>query len=445
MTEDYPLQESKTLEFKSDLPSFPTLLKTAVAFANGVGGKIIFGVDDKTKKLVGVSEKTKKALYKQFLDCLYDSTQPAILGRIFEQNLNENTVLILEIPSVSKKPCYLKKEGIPKGVFLRVGSHTRQATQEAIEDLTRETMRISYDEELIKKPITLLEPSLLQPLFGKHPSEKALLAEQVIGKFSTNHETVHPTRAGVLFFSEEPERYIPEAVVLCTEFKGTAGREIITSRELKGPIPRLFNETIQLLKALLARGYSLRGAHLQGELPVPEVAIREALSNALLHRKYSIPGAIKVAIWDDRLEIFSPGGFPGLVDVSTLGDGITYLRNPILARLGHKLGLMERLGTGIRLMFESCEKEGMQKPVFNEEGDFVKVIFYFNRPIDPSLPDDEKIIALIRGRFEVHSHDVAKILGISRNTASRKLGALVKQGVLVKLGAGPKTRYVLKT
>ncbi len=78
---------------------------------------------------------------------------------------------------------------------------------------------------------------------------------------------------------------------------------------------------------------------------IPQIAIREAIINALVHRKYSIPGAIKIALYDDRLEIFSPGNFPGLVDVNNLGDGTTYLRNPHLVMLARKMKLVEKLGS----------------------------------------------------------------------------------------------------
>ena len=91
-------------------------------------------------------------------------------------------------------------------------------------------------------------------------------------------------------------------------------------------------KALEVLTVWLATHYELSGVKLTEQLPIPKVALREAIINAVLHRKYSIPGAIKIAIYDNRIELFSPGDFPGLVDLNSLGDGTTYLRNPIFSQ-----------------------------------------------------------------------------------------------------------------
>ncbi len=94
--------------------------------------------------------------------------------------------------------------------------------------------------------------------------------------------------------------------------------------------------------------------------------MREAVMNALIHRKYTIPGATKIALYADRLEIFSPGGFPGLVSVSNLGDGTTYLRNHVVANIARKMKLVEKIGSGIRLIFDSCRDAGLKRPRYEK-------------------------------------------------------------------------------
>lgn len=200
---------------------------------------------------------------------------------------------------------------------------------------------------------------------------------------------------------------------------------------------------VHLLEAWLATDYKLKGVQLKGELPIPEAALREAIINALLHRKYNIPGAVKVAIFENRLEIFSPGCFPGLVDINNLGDGITYLRNPILVRLAHKMHLVETLGSGIRLMYESCYKAGVRAPEFHEEGDFVKVIFYFQPDIEQHFSNHSAIIAFLRKSKQTTAAEISKYLGVSHNTAIRKLKELEEEKKLVKLGKGPAVKYKL--
>lgn len=105
-----------------------------------------------------------------------------------------------------------------------------------------------------------------------------------------------------------------------------------------------------LIKSWLLKDFALKDTKLIGKMIVPAEALREAILNAVIHRKYSIPGAIKIALYDNRLEIFSPGNFPGLVNINNIGDGTTYLRNPIIAEVARKLNYIEQLGTGINLI-----------------------------------------------------------------------------------------------
>ncbi|MBS0654434.1 MAG: putative DNA binding domain-containing protein [Verrucomicrobia bacterium] len=437
-------RESKLLEFKEIVPKFSALIKTCVAFANGVGGEIIIGVEDGTGKIIGISEQDREKMYEEFLDCLYDSTQPALLATLYEKSYGEKSLLIVKITPASKKPCYVKAEGIPKGVYLRVGSHTRVATPEYIEDLMRETRRIAYDEEPICDKNIVLSKEILSSVYGK-VAQRQLLADHVLKISDTNHAEVFPTVAGVLFFSEdEPSRYIPEASVMCTEFKGTEGREIIMTRELTGTIPQLVSQTLLVLQEVLERNFVLKGPRLTGSMPVPDEALREALINALIHRKYTIAGPVKVAIWKDRLEIFSPGCFPGLVDIAHLGDGTTCLRNPHLAQLARKFKLIEKLGTGIKLMLDSCAKAGLDRPLFKEDGDFVKVIFRFPDHYIGSMDPETLILKIAEKKKTVLVSDVCELLHVSRNTATRKLSKLVELGKLLRRGKGPSVHYVLR-
>ena len=200
----------------------------------------------------------------------------------------------------------------------------------------------------------------------------------------------------------------------------------------------------RLVSTWLTRDYSIQGAKLIGTTLIPQIAIREAIINALVHRKYSIPGAIKIALYDNRLEIFSPGNFPGLVDINNLGDGTTYLRNPNLVMLVRKMGLVEKLGSGIRMMFESCRAARIHDPEFKEDGDFVKVIFHIAPATDPSLNDDEKILQLLKIQGVLQIEDVVNLLQVSRNTATRKLNKLLESNKLLRTGSGPSVRYLLK-
>jgi len=439
----YPERESKTLEFKSKLPIFHNLIKTCVAFANGVGGQLIIGVDDKTRAIVGIDEEIRRRVYDEFPNSVYDATSPSLLVEIYEKNFNGLSVIIIEVPYGIKKPVSIKSEGIPQGVYLRAGSNTRKANQEYIEELMRENKRTSFDEEPVKADVSILSSELLTNILGKYTNTR-LVADKILTHVGTNSKKYYPTVAGVLAYCETPHLYVPEAVIHCTRFRGVEGREIIQSEEIQGCLEKQISNSIQLIKSWLLRGYQLVGTKLKGNMLIPEVALREAIANALLHRKYWIPGAIKIALYDDRLEIFNPGNFPGLVDLSNLGDGTTYLRNPSLARVARQFGIIEKLGTGIRLILESCKKLGIKKPEFVEGADSVKVIFYFLPAEEEFLLDEERLLTLFKMRETVKINEVEAYLGVSRNTATRKLNQLVESGEIKREGKGPAVRYVKK-
>jgi len=439
----YPERESKSLEFKAKIPNFQNLIKTCVAFANGIGGKIIIGVDDKTRAILGITDEIRNRIYDEFPNSLYDATTPSLLVEIYEKNFDDLSVMIIEVPSSIKKPVLIKSEGIPKGVYLRAGSNTRKANQEHIEELMRENKRINFDEEIVHTDLSILSQSLLKNIF-KTMNKEHLVMEKIISRSSTNSTQYYPTIAGTLVFCEAPELYIPEAFIQCTRFQGSAGRDIIQTEEIKGSLEKQAEDSLQLLKSWLLRDFKLRGSKLKATLVVPETALRETIINALIHRKYWIPGSIKIALYDDRLEIFSPGNFPGLFNLGNLGDGTTYLRNPHLARIARRLGIIEKLGTGIRLILESCNKAGLKKPEFIEGADSVKVIFNFLPQKNSAISEEENLLSLFKMRTEIKPGDVEEYLQVSRNTATRKLNLLVKNKKIHRLGKGPSVKYVLK-
>ncbi|MCW5589837.1 MAG: putative DNA binding domain-containing protein [Legionellales bacterium] len=441
----FPDRESKLIEFKSQLPKFETLIKTCIAFANGTGGRIIIGVDDKTHEVVGIADEDRHKLYENFPNSLYDSVMPALVAQIYEQNFVSKSVLVIEIPMSPRKPYFLKSKGLNEGTYIRVGSATRKATPEYIEDLNREAQRLNYDEEIIVvNPNRVLSRELLTQFIGSRITKNRLIAERIIKQHSANKETIAPTIAGLLLFCETPHQYIHEALIKCTRFKGTLGRDILQTEDIVGTLEQQAHLSLILLNKWLTTHFEMQDVKLKRVIPLPQEALREAILNALLHRKYNIPGAVKIAIYDDRVEIFNPGCFPGLVDLNNLGDGTTYLRNPTLVRLAYKLNLIETRGTGIKLIYDSCQKAGLKKPEYHEEGDFVKIIFFFDPDPTAYKNEEASILALIKTRREVSAKEIAQYLSISHNTAIRKLAQLIKQKKIIKLGQGPAVRYRLK-
>ena len=197
----FPERESKLLEFKASVPKFDSLIKTCIAFANAAGGRIIIGVDNNSK-VIGVSENDRTNIFNNFQNSLYDSASPSLIAQIYEQNFGKHSVLIIEIPVSPRKPYFLKSKGVSKGTYIRVGSSTRQATEEYIEDLTREAHRIYYDEEIINVDYDILSKDLLHDFYGTKVTKKRLLVDKIIATKPANKEHYCATVAGTLMFSE---------------------------------------------------------------------------------------------------------------------------------------------------------------------------------------------------------------------------------------------------
>lgn len=163
----FPERESKLLEFKSRVTDFAALIKTSIAFANAAGGRIVIGVDDKTREIIGITENERIRIHDNFPNSLYDSASPNLVPQIYEQNFGEKTVAVIDIPASPRKPYFLKSVGVANGTYIRVGSSTRKANQEYIEDLVREAQRVTYDEEIVHQPIDILSSELLKNFYGK--------------------------------------------------------------------------------------------------------------------------------------------------------------------------------------------------------------------------------------------------------------------------------------
>ncbi|MFH1653114.1 MAG: RNA-binding domain-containing protein [Pseudomonadota bacterium] len=436
----YPERESKLLEFKERLPKLSSLVKTCVAFANGSGGKIVIGVEDRTRKIVGVDFDDIDRCYESFSNVLYDSVSPTLTPEIYEQNINGHNVIIIKINPGNKKPYLIKGEGLPKGVYIRTGSNTRRATDEYIEELVKEQKRINFDEELSGASGDELNEDLLKHIYGKTITDNLLLRERVLQLNSARQ--LSPTNAGLLIFGNRPEEHIPEASIICTVFRGTKGRDIIQTREILGPIPEILETSLQLISQWLEQNYSLSGSRYSGKPVIPIAALREAITNALIHRKYFIRGAVKVALFQDRLEVFNPGNFPGTISLENLGDGSTYLRNPLLAKFARKFKLIEKLGSGIRLIFEECAKASLKKPQYNEDGDFVKVTFFMQKEFSSDIPIEEKLKKLLEERETLRVHEALMFIDVSRNTITNAFNALIKKKLVKRIGKGRGAYYV---
>ncbi|MFH1652884.1 MAG: ATP-binding protein [Pseudomonadota bacterium] len=351
-------------------------------------------------------------------------------------------MLGIQIYPGDNKPYFITKEGHQKGVYVRIGSHTMRANEQFLEELKLQRENRAYDELLaLRSQISSLDKGLIEECFKQKISNHLLESNRIVGRDHISQQ-LFPTIGGVVMFHDNPTEVMTEAYISCALMRGTSGRHIIEFKDFHGPLVRISHSALELAANWLERDFSLKGGKLEGELLVPFEALRESIYNAVLHRKYNIPGPVKLTLWRDRLEIFSPGSFPGLMDKQNLGDGTTYIRNRALSLIARKIGLMEKRGTGIRLIIDSCKAKGDVEPVFEEGADWVKVTFKFlTEGQRKNVGIDGRFMALLRERDVISNRDVVEACMVSRETANKLIKKGIKKGLLQKEGEGRSTRY----
>jgi len=441
--------ESKTLEFKETMPTPLAIAKTACAFSNAGGGTILIGVEDKNKTITGIDEQEIHILEEKIANIVYTIVEPTPSNHITIHNVDGKLLLKIDVFPGSLKPYHLKSKGELEGTFIRVGSTNRKADIETIEELRRQRMNISFDEtSVIDAPFEDLHTRNIEFYLKKREEVRDIPRVEPDTKFlkkikaiQQQNGSIYPTAAGILLFSSEPEKYIPGAIIKCARFKGTEMDEFIDQKIIKGSLFSQIEETIAFFKKNVKRGAKIEGVYRKEEYEYPETAIREAVVNAICHRDYSRKGAdIKFAIFDDWIEITSPGGLLPQISLSDLGTGVSELRNKIIGRIFNETGLIEGWGTGIRRIRKQIEEKGLVPPEFRENNGFFKAIIY-NEPLQERFEldkDEKEIIAYIQKHGKAGTKDLEKVLGKSKATIKRKIRTLTENGYLIWKGKSKK-------
>lgn len=444
------MRETRQLEFKEKITHYKDLNREIVAFLNDIGGEILIGISD-NGKIVGLSEEQIEKYLEEIPSSIYNAIAPYCQPFISIQNVEEKQILSIKVLPSNKRPYFLKSKGIPDGVYIRIGTHAMPATPEIIEDLQRSNTKESYDETIFNSTaVSDLDKLILSSHYGAEPTEQKLLADNVI-KFDPYTNKLIPTLSGILFFHNNPKEIIEGAEILFTKFESDDMSKILKTRDYSGPLVQMTNEVIADIKKELIIQLKRDNALLIAEkLLIPEIVLREVLINALIHRKYFIKDAIKIALFDNRLEVYSPGNFPG--PITDFLSGISYSRNPHLRQLARNIGLVEKRGLGFPLIFSECKKNNNPSPqVIEQVGDFVKIILYF--PLNSTTEsfhqknpnvNSTDILSSFKNKETFTLTEIANELRCSKNTASTRIKKYLDDGVIERIGKGRSIHYIWK-
>lgn len=407
--------EGKMLEFKRDLSSPKPLLKTLVAFANTAGGRLLIGVSD-DRQIIGVEDPLAEE--ERICNLIADSIVPRLVPNIELVTIDDKTLLIAEVFLSNSRPHFLRAEGAETGVYVRLGSTNRQADRELVAELHRSAEGVAFDE----LPMPTLSADDLDlktagELFKgrRELDEHGLLTLKLLRR---EQGGLVPTRGALLLFGKDRIAHFPDAWVQCGRFTGTDKADIFDHIELYDPLPQAVESIMLFLKKHAMRGADLSGIRRKDVWSIPLTILREVVINALIHADYSQRGApIRIAFFDDRIEVENPGILlPGMT-IEDMKQGVSKIRNPVIARVFRELNLIEQWGSGVRRIFKEAKEQGLPAPEIIEIG--MRVRFIVPLPVPVPVPKQSE-----QGEAQVGAQVEAQVdLDILRACATRPLSS----------------------
>jgi len=436
--------EGKTLEFKRDLSTPEGALKTIVAFANTAGGVLLVGVEDKSRHVRGVRDPLE--MEERLASLISDHIVPRILPELEILPWRRTQVLAVQVYPSPGRPHHLKREGLDGGVYVRVGSTNRRADRELVEELRRFARGESFDEQ----PMPGLDSEALDFRAASEsfaPVRKLARRDLETLRLVTGHQGREvPTLGGMILFGRDRERHFPDAWIQAGRFEGTDKSHIVDRAEINSfPVPAV-EEAIAFVQKHTLHGAEIGAVRRKERWSLPPVAVREAVINAVVHTDYAQRGApLRVSIFDDRLEVENPGLLPFGLTVEDLLRGVSKLRNRVIGRVFHALGLIEQWGSGIQRMTAACRDGGLASPVFEEIATRFRVTIATARIGQPTLDEtDQAILARLASGKGLLTSEIAKAIALTPRATRTRLARLVGRGLVREIGTGPqdpKRRY----
>ena len=364
-------REGKTLELKRDLSSPAGPLRTITAFANSAGGRLVVGVED-DGTVVGVADPLAEE--ERVASLISDGISPQLVPAIDLMTLGDKTVLVVDVPLSTRRPHHITRQGPEAGVYVRLGSTTRQADTALVAELERSARGVAFED--LPEPradLADLDLDVLSDLRGRPTDIDDLLA---LGLAARQGGRVVPTNAGILAACPDPTRFLPSAWVQCGRLRGPHGTDIFDQTEIHGPLPLAVDQAMGFLLKHAYKTAVFGQVRRRDVYSIPVEPVREVIVNALAHASYAERGTpIRIGFYDDRIQVDSPGLLlPGMT-VETMRR-VSRLRNPALARIFREAGIMEQWGPGIQRVIEQVAKAGLPEPVIEEIQDRVRVTIY---------------------------------------------------------------------
>lgn len=385
--------ESATLEFKRcPNENAERWLKTVVAFANGKGGRILFGVED-DRTVVGVNSAEAFAIMDAIANRVSDSCAPRISMDLGIENIEGKPVVVLEVLSGTQCPYFLKAEGGKDGAYVRVGATTRRADDATRRELAFLSEGRSFDGEpcpkskIDEKRVRALCAKMTRIARQNCDSEAERRAVKRITPSQLESWGVVSRMRGRLVGSNAYAVLTGddsfEIRLKCAVFKGEDRAVFIDRREWTGSVMDLIEKGLAYLLEKINRGCVFKGAFRHDRYELPPDELRELVVNAFAHRSYlEHDNPVFIAVYDDRVEITSPGGLPRGQTPERALAGYSKIRNEVLAKALNYMRYIEEWGSGLRRVNQGLAEYGIQPVKLEDAGIATRMTVWRNKPLN---------------------------------------------------------------
>ncbi|MBP3366709.1 MAG: putative DNA binding domain-containing protein [Treponema sp.] len=343
--------ETSKVQFKETLENDDKIAAELIAMANSKGGIILFGIKDKTGEICGLDYTKLQYIGNRIAAIATDFVKPQVFITTEVVTIKAETgskkVLVVSIEEGIAKP-YKDRNGI---IWVKQGSDKRKLTDnnEQIR-LFQQSGSLYVDEMIVPNTsIADIDGDKVEEYLKKIGEEDTELSKEQIYKNMNILKDSRLTLGGLLFFSGEPQKYRPAFGIKAVSYFGNEieGDSYRNSKDIKGTLPELFEQGMAFFKSSLRQIQNSQNFNSTGVLEISSVALEELLQNALTHRDYSKNAPIRILIFDNRIELISPGALPNSLTVENIKMGNTVARNNLLVTFCSKTMKYRGLGSGI--------------------------------------------------------------------------------------------------
>ena len=383
-----------------------------------------------------------------------------MLPNIEVDTIDGKSVIVIEIYPGASRPYYIKSLGKEAGTYIRVSGTSRPADEAILKDLELQGTHHSFDEmvcighkydaEKAEELCIAIKRYMVEAVKTKSEKEKVkdVTVQNLInwGIIKNVDGTLLPTNAFALL----TDNIFPFAKIQCALFKGTERVVFIDKRDFEGPLYEQIEEAYEFVLKHINLGAEIRGLVRKDVYELPTEAIREAIVNATTHRNFLDRACVQVAVYDDRVEVTSPGMLYGGLTIEQIKEGGSKIRNRCIAEVFSRMKIIESWGTGIKRMFSSCKEYGVREPELLEIGDSFRVNLYrpsYNEVHQSSLknspkssPKDvnqtqQKILDMIQENPKITQTAMAEKLDITPRAVKKNIKELVGNGLVERVGS----------